>query len=212
MSILHLGYEQMCEVLRRQGKRFAPYRSRIPEGESGDWMVSKMTVEIDLQNLRMVRDGRGCSPGEFTRLTRRGETIMSDTDAEILDFLPFVKKAHGEILVAGLGLGCVLQALLNKPEVNRVTVVERSLDVIQLVKPYLEIRDGQTLHIFHDDIFDFTPNRGERFEFSWFDIWDNICGDNQKEITALKSRFRRYCKRQSAWAEAEVRAANRRWS
>jgi hypothetical protein len=61
-------YETMVESLKAQGQRYAKYRCVIPEGRKGPWRIERFEVEIDLQNLRMCRSGRGCSPGTFTRL------------------------------------------------------------------------------------------------------------------------------------------------
>ena len=33
-------------------------------------------------------------------------TVMSDTNAEIKDFIPYVRKMSGRILITGLGIGC----------------------------------------------------------------------------------------------------------
>ena len=44
---------------------------------------------------------------------------------------------HGHVLCAGLGLGLIVHALHDRPEVERITVVEREPDVIALVKKYL---------------------------------------------------------------------------
>ena len=132
-------YEATVSALLEQGKRFAPYRSKVPAGERGRWSISTFEIAVDIQNLRMCRDGRGCSPGTFTRLVRdKRTTVMSDTDAEINDFLPLIHAAFGDVLVSGLGLGCVTQALLARPEVNSVTVIEIDADVIALVGPHLE--------------------------------------------------------------------------
>jgi hypothetical protein len=192
----------MCKALKRQGERYKPYRSRIPAGRAGPWAVERFKVAIDLQNLRMVCDGRVCSPGTFTRLChdKRG-VVMSDTDAEIEDFLPFVRQASGSVLVAGLGLGCVTQALLAKDGVERVTVIEIDRDVISLVAPHLQ---DARLKVVHGDAFKWRPPRGARYQFGWYDVWDDICGDNLGAIRKMKARFRQWVAWASAWCEDEV--------
>ena len=195
-------YEATVERLNKQGEFFKPYRSTVPEGRQGQWYIKRFEIAIDMQNLRMCRDGRGCSPGEFTMLVRGNTTVMSDTDAEVNDFLPFVKAAFGDVLVSGLGLGCVTAALLAKPEVTSVTVIEIDADVIALVAPHLAC---DRLTIVNADITKWTPAKGQRFDIGWHDIWDTITSDNLPEITHIKRRLAKRVKRQLAWCEREAR-------
>lgn len=202
MVSLHNSYEEIVAGLTAQGERYKKYRSRMQPGERGDWRIEKFTVKIDLANLRMVRDGRGCSPGEFTRLThRRRGVVMSDTDAEIDDFLRMIYRAKGRILVAGLGLGLVTQCLLDKPEVEHVTVVEIDADVIALAGSQLQ---DDRLAIVNADIYEWETK--EAFDYAWFDVWDTICGDNWDGMKKLKRKFAREvgaC--QEAWCEYQCK-------
>ena len=195
-------YETLVAKLTEQGKLYDQYRSKAPEGAQGRWTIDRFKVEVDLQNLSMLCQGRGCSPGIFTRLVRDERTIvMSDTDAEIADFLPFVRMARGKVLVSGLGLGCVAQALLAKPNVEHVTVVEIDADVIALTAPHLAC---DRLTVINADAREWKPARGQKFSCGWHDIWDTISGDNLPEMKEMKQRLRRRCQWQMAWAEREV--------
>ncbi len=62
----------------------------------------------------MNRNRRYIEPGVYYKLTYKGEVIMSNTPAEVNDHLPFIKKANGKVLIAGLGLGMVITELLKK--------------------------------------------------------------------------------------------------
>ena len=187
-------------ALKRQSSRFAKYRSRVPDGRSGPWQVKRFTIEYGLELLRAVRDGRGCAPGEYTKLChdQRG-VVMSDTDAEISDFAGFVADARGRVLVAGLGLGVVTQALLDMAAVSHVTVLEIDRDVIKLVKPTLAC---DRLTVIRADARKWQPK--EKFDSAWLDIWDEICGDNADEIRSMKAHYRKSAKRVVAWCEREV--------
>jgi phospholipid N-methyltransferase len=46
-----------------------------------------------------------------------------------------VKKANGNVLIGGLGLGLVIHNILNKQEVKSITIIEINKDLIELVKP-----------------------------------------------------------------------------
>lgn len=180
-------------------------RSIVPAGESGKWRVEKFDVteeELGIFNLRAsMHGGRHMYPGSYTRLMRGGVVVMSDTHAELSDHYDFVREAQGHVLINGLGLGLCLQMILAKDDVERVTVVERSRDVIRLTWPTFmeEPRAG----IYHASAFDWQPPRGERYGAVWHDIWDNICADNLPEMKALHRKYGRRTDWQGSWCRAE---------
>jgi hypothetical protein len=189
----------------------------IPKGKSGDWEIDKFTIKKDqlAVSFRELAAGRDIPPGDYTRLKRRGSIIMSDTPAEIYDLFP-ATGFHGKILIGGLGLGVVLNYLLrrdsypsefryglSKPPVTRIDVVEISPDVIALVwDSYLKLakQKGIPIHIWNEDILQFRFPTGMEWDFAWYDIWDNICGDNLESMKRLHRRFGRKVKEeQHSW-------------
>jgi spermidine synthase len=128
--------------------------------------------------------------------------VMSDTPDELRDLeqIRLIAK-RGQILILGLGLGCVVQLVLQNPYVERVTVVEKYSEVIDLVAPTLLAAHGERLLVCHDDAHAFTPPSGTRYEAIWHDIWDNLCADNLAEVARLKRRFGRYANWQGCWGE-----------
>jgi len=117
------------------------YKVNIPEGKSGDWEVKKFIVSEDdakWDALRSIgRGGRYTPAGTYTSLTRNGQVIMSDTPNEIQDHLEFIRRAKGHVLINGLGLGVALKAILDKPEVEFITVIEKS-PKIAIIPPIIE--------------------------------------------------------------------------
>ena len=104
----------------------------VPDGQSGEWKIESFKVEKnDLsQMFSAFRTGRFVPEGDYKRLTRGNVLVMSNTPDEINDFMHFVRKAKGSVLINGLGLGVLLKALLNKDEITEITVIEKSQDVI----------------------------------------------------------------------------------
>ena len=104
------------------------YRVDVPEGREGGWRVERFTVPSgpDLRSFRLALQGRPIVPGVYTRLMRDGrhDPVMSDTPAAVRDMLDAVNRAQGRVLVHGLGLGVFLKAILLKPWVRQVDVVE----------------------------------------------------------------------------------------
>jgi len=62
-------------------------------------------------------------PGRYARLHVGHVLMMSDTDMERRSNVQVVQQARGHVLIAGLGM--ILHPILAKPEVTRVTVVEK---------------------------------------------------------------------------------------
>lgn len=180
----------------------------VPDGVSGNWSVSTFTVaDNDLsQSISLLKYGRGVPGGTYKRLMRGGEVIMSNTPDEIRDFLGFLREAKGSVLVNGLGLGVTLKALLDKPEVTDITVIENSEDVIKLVAPSY---NDPRLTIIHGDAFTWEPPKGKTYDAVWHDIWDNICADNLPEMKKLHRKYGRRAKHQQSWCRGRCELQER---
>lgn len=184
----------------------------LPKGQDGKWSVRRFTVsevESKLSALQGMQSGRSVGPGTYTALHRGGTMVMSDTSDEMRDHVSIANHATGHVLIAGLGLGMVLQAVLDKPSVERATVIEIAPEVIRLVGPTYRERYGARVEIIEADIFDWTPPKGVRYGAAWFDIWNNMCTDNLAQMSKLKRRFARRCDWQGCWSEAHCRRRKR---
>lgn len=187
----------------------------IPEGESGDWKVEHLTISEDeakFNNLRaVIGSTRWIKAGEYTRLTYRGSVVMSDTPVEMRDHMEAVYRAKGHVLINGLGLGMVAVACLDKPEVEHVTVIEISQDVISLVAPTLKERYGERLEIICADALTWQPPKGLRYGAIWHDIWPDLCSGNLGDMKRLHRRYGRRCDWQGSWGRSIVESHNWRY-
>lgn len=188
-------------------------------GRSGPWEISEFEIkdglDLFMSNFRAARDGNGYAvvrPGKFKRLThdKRG-VIMSNTCMEVLTAYEAYKKATGDVLVTGLGLGMVVEGMLSKPDVRSVLVIEKEPDVIKLVAPTFS-KDPR-ITIVCDDAFEFLPERGRKFDYIWHDIWDDISENNLESMKKLTKRFAgRSANGQGVWSREELYAQRRRES
>ena len=191
------------------------WASALPEGEIGSAKIEIFEVSEEASKWDAIRrsihgSGRFVPPGIYRRLVVNGELVMSDTPSERRDHAGFVHRASGTVLIHGLGLGCCLQQIMGRAEVEHVRVVELSQDVIDLVGPSMRERYGDRLDIVCADALARKPSNGERYHVIWHDIWPAICTSNLSEITVLKRRWGRRCDWQGAWVEEHLRAAARR--
>jgi hypothetical protein len=173
------------------------YQVNVPEGEVGSWKVSRYTISADdvqRQALRMMASGsrRHVPAGTYTKLTYHGQIIMSDTPDEIRDHFEVIRVARGTGLINGLGLGMVIQAVLRKEEVEHVTVIEKSPEVIQLVGPHYEKMFGKRLTIIEADALTWKPPKGARYDFVWHDIWSAMSAGNLPQMHKLHRRYGRF--------------------
>ena len=190
----------------------------VPEGVSGKWAVQRFTVskeEAQFANLRAAISSGGrareIDPGTYTKLIYGSEIIMSDVPAEVRDHYEPVRKATGHCLVNGLGLGMVANAMLQKPEVFSVTVIEIDPDVIKLVSLHYKNKFGDKISIIEADALTWSPPKGERYGAVWHDIWPNICADNLETMKVLHKKYGRRTEWQGSWCRAECEYQNRRY-
>jgi spermidine synthase len=99
----------------------------------------------------------------------------------------------------------VIAAMLNKPEVTKVTVIELSEDVIALTAPTLKERYGDRFEVIQADGLEWKPPKGQRYGCVWADIWDNICADNLEQMTKFNRRYGRISDWHGNWAEDSCR-------
>lgn len=181
-------------------------RVQMLEAKVNDVSIEHFEVKSDsIESFRILKQGRGCKPGIYTKLVSKGTLWMSDTDAEISDHRPALWQMYhrgGRILVNGLGLGMVVKAALALPNVEHVDVVETNPDIIELVGHYYE-SERCTIH--HADAFDIQWPANTRWSVAWHDIWPDICEDNLSEYTRLKRKYGRRVDWQGCWAEDTIR-------
>lgn len=171
----------------------------IPDNKIGEWEIK--TFEVNEENSIFSffsYKGRIVPPGKYKKLTYKNKTIMSNTPAEISDFLPFYYHAKGTCLINGLGLGVCLKAILKKHEIDLVYVIEISKEVIDLISPYI---NDDRVKIIHDDAFNYQPPKNIKYNAVWHDIWNNICIDNLKEMEKLHRKYAKRTNWQDSWCK-----------
>lgn len=181
----------------------------IPAGWSGLWYIYKIKFTKSTPNFRHSKPVV-VPPGDYTFLHRLtdaslysdppGECVMEDTPFELSTHLGFVMRAYGQVLVTGLGLGCVVRGLLANRAVGHVTVVENSPDVLKLVAPHMA---QDRLTIVEADALEWTVKNKERFDCAWHDLWTNR-GAGEPHLDHWHARLLMNCrdtvKYQGAWA------------
>lgn len=179
----------------------------VHDGVSGDWAIETFEVgEIESDKTRLradyTRDNDAFIPaGCYRRLVKLGDVVMSNTPMEVRTCAEFLENARGRLLINGLGLGMVLHAVLQLPEVTQVTVVERELDVIKLVGDAFS--SDPRVEIIHADAFLYCPPAGVTYDSAWHDIWHDLSASNLDGMEALEQKYLYLTNWQGCWGKHE---------
>ncbi|MDQ1584579.1 MAG: hypothetical protein QOF36_2633 [Microbacteriaceae bacterium] len=204
-----------------EGTRWQAYHFDVDEAEVRARTLHAMLTERDPYRRESMIE-RLVPPGHYITLRRRATAqevedndvkdwtpVMSDTPAEIEGHFHAIEHGTGRVLVHGLGLGCVVSALLAKPEVTHIDVVEFDPEIVTTIGPYyndprVAIRRGDAL------TYDWPSD--ERWDYVWHDIWSHISDRNLNPEEAehgisygmLFDRFATQARDQGAWAYEEA--------
>ena len=127
-------------------------------------------------------------PITVTALKIENKTVMVDDIPHYFGMVNHAKYYSGTVLVAGLGLGLIVHTLAQNPKVDRIVVVERSQDVIDLIGPLIPT---QNLEIVHADWYEYNPDF--RPDGVFYDLFvgegRQLIGAFLKEMITMRERF-----------------------
>jgi len=163
--------------------------------------ISKEEAQaFNLRKLMSFGSGiKRVEEGDYVKLYVNNKLMMSDTRMERITNTEFIRNAHGEVMIAGLGIGLILENLIplyEKGEVTKIVVYEKYQDVIDLVAH--RYTDRLPLEVRCEDIMTYKPSKEEKYDTLYFDIWPDICEDNLKDIRVLHNRWKSH-KKEGAW-------------
>lgn len=162
--------------LRFYLREFAPWvwdcryyvAGRFPFGDK-DWQKTHLKVYTRTREKGSVTwDGSIWIPVLDTAWT----TWMSLTPNEFLSQRAGIKRARGNVLVGGLGMGWFARECLKRPQVKSVTVVEKSADVIRFFGEPLKKEFGERVSFVQGDAYEAV--RPEQYDSVLYDIWPGV--------------------------------------
>ena len=114
----------------------------------------------------------------------KDEIVMSDSWMEQKTNIDFVNRAKGDVLIAGLGLGMIILAIQDKPEVTSVTVFEIDVRLGMFMQDTLFDHFNDKVKIIIGDINCYCEN--DMFDTIYCDIWNSTESDNFPEMEDLE--------------------------
>lgn len=117
---------------------------------------------------------------------KHNDTIwMSLTRMEIESHMPHIAAAHGHTVIAGLGMGFVLYNVLKKPEVTKVTLLEKDREVVGLMNKVTRWHSWpgakQKLKLVVGDATAYKTD--ESVDFLYADIWSKLGAEEALGLT-----------------------------
>lgn len=161
--------------------RFPTMTEIVPEGVIGVAKIEHREVPEFGARMAAIR-GQRLSAGTFCYLSVGGTLYMSDTDNERFTNYDVLRESHGNVLIAGLGIGMILHPILAKREVTSVTVIEKYQDVVDLVGPTVR---HPKLIIECADIYEWKPSKTRKFNVIYFDVWPSQSTDDLADMAKL---------------------------
>lgn len=178
----------------------------VPDGQHGPWTLYRQTFHWTDWRARTRVGGpvltvlARLTPA--TLHTEYGDVVMEDSDEELRRHLPIWMAARGDVLVSGLGLGCVVRGLLANPRVNSIDVVELDPHILRVVGPEFQGDRRVRLHLGDALTYPWDRARGDSWDYAWHDVWTEE-GNGlplHRLHLELLARYSSYVRRQGAWA------------
>lgn len=188
---------------------FPQMQQKLQPGESGNAVVTHFSVSLDQSQFTALRPGEYVPAGDYVELKVGGVLMMTDTRMEHRTNYGVVQHSKGHVFIAGLGIGMVCHAIAAKREVKKITVLEKSQGVIDLVAPTLP----KKVEVIQGDIFEFKPAKETQFDTIYFDIWPDLSTDLLPVMSKLHRRFRRHLTPGGwidSWCRDMLKASQRR--
>lgn len=136
-------------------------------------------------------------------LYQKEKLWMLNVPSESITIDPYAKKANGKVVTFGLGIGYFVYQALENPLVEEITVVEKSLEIVELFKKYIlsQFSSNKKIDIIVGDAFDyFNPKFLCNYDYCFVDIWQSS-DDGLKIITQLLEIYNPKKEKVDFWIE-----------
>ncbi len=145
-------------------EEYAPYRAVI---------CDDMIINSDYSEIPPL--GFFEETFRFPAVLEGGNEWMTLTPVDLDTCEEAIAEAKGRVVTFGLGLGYYAYMVSEKAEVESITVVEKSPDVIRLFKEHIlpQFPNKEKVRVVMADAFEYAENimPSERFDLAFVDTW-----------------------------------------
>lgn len=133
---------------------------------------------------------------------------MSVTPNEINTMAEPIKKANGDVLTFGLGLGYFAYMCSLKDDVKSVTIIEKDSSVIELFNKYIlpQFKHKEKIKIIQLDAYEYLENnKTYPFDFIFVDIYHDAGDGKEVYKKFIKYQEKAKCKHFDFWIEKTIK-------
>ena len=180
-------------VVKLDAKTYAedPYYKniRIPNARFGRWelkyehykayeafVCDEMILKPDFREIQRI--GFFDSDFSYPAVMEDGHEWMAIKPNETATITFAVNAAHGRVATFGLGMGYYPYLVHLKPDVESITIIERSADVIELFKTHIlpQFDHPEKVRIVQADAFEYAAKQmpAECFDYAFADTWRDV--------------------------------------
>lgn len=175
-------------------RRWETPASRIPMRRSGKWRIVKEVVKagttIPMHGVFGYDEAYFLEDAVITALKEGKRVWASDSPYEYYSMWELTARARGpRVLIGGLGLGLLASTVALRRDVEEVTVVELSPEVVELVAHYLP----GCINVVEGDFFEVTKElarSGRVYDTIIVDIFASRSERDRKLYGAAKKLLR----------------------
>ena len=155
-------------MISDDGRKFYYEALKIPVSVSGKFsikhLVKKSGTKLPTATMRTSLFGGHENKDILFDYSTTWHSLTEEDDGVWMTDLPIEQfqadtmlneKVYGTVLVGGLGLGYAAQLIASQPQVDRIIVIEKSQDVVDLVWKHLRFPKGTEVYVEVADLFDY---------------------------------------------------------
>jgi hypothetical protein len=191
-------FAPLREIAERQ--QLSPYPPlKVPDyrvGRYGDWFLDRRDPIL----IRGYFTGMQPASGNY-RLFKRDTLWMSLTPRELESQAHHPLSARGHTVIMGLGMGALLFNVIQRQEVEKVTVVERDRQVVELFHQIANPKTWQgweKVEIVIADALTWKPD--DPVDFLSVDIWEKL-GDERLRADGQQIQKNVRAKQVALWGQ-----------
>lgn len=174
-------------LLNAEKYRQNPYYKniKIPSVKDGSWELKSESYApfrgFICHDMQLYDDFREIPPigffeevFDFPAVLENGNEWMTLTPVDLDTCDEAIERAKGKVVTFGLGLGYYAYMVSQKPEVEGITVVEKSSDVIALFEKHIlpQFPNRSKVRIINEDAFAYAATMGsEGYDYAFVDTW-----------------------------------------
>ncbi|MBO7494990.1 MAG: hypothetical protein J6T98_00435 [Salinivirgaceae bacterium] len=180
-------------VVKLNAKAYAedPYYKniRIPNVKFGRWelkyehykayeafVCDEMILDPDFKEIQRI--GFFDCDFSYPAVMEDGHEWMAIKPNETATITFAVNAAHGKVATFGLGMGYYPYLVHLKPNVESITIIERSAEVIELFKTHIlpQFDMPEKVRIVQSDAFEYAEKQmpAEKFDYAFADTWRDV--------------------------------------